>query len=178
MEHVFHEEVLERTPEGMLHLPGLCPLVTSPGLDILLLGITDHSHWLCHKTGGLLQTNVCLYHPFCLFKEIRIDPAHSCVQSDMTEEEHASLCLVLGMNDSLVLQGCSSSHFRRCPETMVMLINVILLQQVRLGPLCNSVSMAIRYLTFYLNYQSRMTLQSMRGRLDLKISRQEPTLSP
>lgn len=88
------------------------------------------------------------------------------------------LCLILGMNDSLVLQGCSSSHFRRCPETTVMLINVILLQQVRLGPLYNSVSMAIRYLTFYLNYQSRMTLQSMRGRLDPKILRQEPTLSP
>lgn len=88
------------------------------------------------------------------------------------------LCLILGINDSLVLQGCRSSHFRRCPETTVMLINVILLQQVRLGPLCNSVSMAIRYLTFYLNYQSRMTLQSMRGRLDPKISCQEPTLSP
>ena len=90
MEHVFLEEVLERTPEGMLHLPGLCPLVASPGLDILPLRITDHSLWLCHKTGGLLQTNVCLCPPFCLFKEIRIDPAHTCVQSDMTEEEHAS----------------------------------------------------------------------------------------
>lgn len=159
---------MKRSWRGTLHLPGLCPLVTSPGLDILPLRITDHSHWLCHKnTGYCTLTSVCATR-FYLFEETGIDPAHSCVQSDMSEEEHASL----------ILQGCSSSHFRRCPETTVILINVILLQQVRLGPLCNSVSMAIRYLTFYLNYQSRMTLQSMRGRLDPKISRQEATLTP
>lgn len=161
----------------MLHLPGLYPLVTSTALDILPLWITGRSHWPVHKKGGLLQTNVCLYPLlFCLFKEIGIFPTHSRVHRDTTKQEHALLFLVLYMNGSLISQGQRASHFRRCPETTVIHIIVILQLQVRLGPLCN-VSMAIRHLTFYLNYQSRMTLQPIRGRLDPKISLQEPMLT-
>lgn len=53
------------------------------GLQTILSGCATRPEDYCRLT------SVCAT-PFCLFKEIRIDPAHSCVQSDMTEEEHAS----------------------------------------------------------------------------------------
>lgn len=153
---MFHEEVLERDPKCMLHLPGLYLLVTSTGLDILPLWITNNSHWLVYKKGGPFQSNVYRHHLLLAFqRDWNVSNSELCA----SRHEHVTLFLVSCMHASLILQRCNYSHFRRCPETMLIHIIGILQQELRLGRLCNNVSMAIRYLTFYLNHQSRTTLQ-------------------